>query len=102
MKVQALFKGGAKAAPAKKAASKASKPSKSSSGKKSGGWLGSDSQNLGLDKYVACLRLERSAVFRHRIRTCTLSSLFARSRAAQDIQRQRWPRTALMVSNGVL
>jgi len=47
MKVTALFKG-AKAAPAKKA-TKA--PAKSSSGKKTGGWLGSNSQDLGLDKY---------------------------------------------------
>ncbi len=57
MKVTALFKNfkGGKAAPAKKAASKSSKaPAKKvlSSGKKTGGWLGADSQNLGLDKYV--------------------------------------------------
>ena len=45
MKVTALFKNfkGGKAAPAKKVLS---------SGKKTGGWLGADSQNLGLDKYV--------------------------------------------------
>jgi hypothetical protein len=56
MKVTALF-GKAKAAPAKKAASKSSKgPAKkvlsSGSGRTTGGWLGSDSQDLGLDKYV--------------------------------------------------
>eukprot|EP00205_Picochlorum_sp_RCC944_P002813 CAMPEP_0182609586 /NCGR_PEP_ID=MMETSP1330-20130603/3624_1 /TAXON_ID=464278 /ORGANISM="Picochlorum sp., Strain RCC944" /LENGTH=292 /DNA_ID=CAMNT_0024828455 /DNA_START=55 /DNA_END=933 /DNA_ORIENTATION=+ len=55
MKVTALF-GKAKAAPAKKAASKSSKgPAKkvlsSGSGRKTGGWLGSDSQDLGLDKW---------------------------------------------------
>jgi hypothetical protein len=50
MKVTALFKG-AKAAPAKKT-TKSAPAKKAGSGKTTGGWLGSDSQNLGLDKYV--------------------------------------------------
>ena len=48
MKVQALFKGASKAAPAKKTAA----PKKTSSGKKSsGGWLGSASGDINLDKW---------------------------------------------------
>ena len=50
MKVQALFKGSAKAAPAKKTA-KSAPAKKSSSGKSSGGWLGSASGDINLDKW---------------------------------------------------
>ena len=47
MKVQALFKGASKAAPAKKTAA----PKKTSSTKSSGGWLGSASGDINLDKW---------------------------------------------------
>lgn len=47
MKVQALFKGSSKAAPAKKTAA----PKKTSSAKSSGGWLGSASGDINLDKW---------------------------------------------------
>ncbi len=49
MKVQAIFKGGKTAA--KPATKKASAPAKSSGSKKTGGWLGSGSQNVNLDKW---------------------------------------------------
>ena len=48
MKVQALFKGSSKAAPAKKTTAA---PKKTSSGKTSGGWLGSASGDINLDKW---------------------------------------------------
>jgi hypothetical protein len=50
MKVQALFKSGktaSKPAPAKKATS----APRQSSGKKTGGWLGTGSQQINLDKW---------------------------------------------------
>ena len=51
LKVQALFGKSAKTAPAKKSAAK---PAKSSgSGSKSGGWLGSGSKTINLDKWCA-------------------------------------------------
>jgi light-harvesting complex II chlorophyll a/b binding protein 5 len=50
MKVQSLFKGNKAAA--KPATTKASAPAKkAASGGKAGGWLGSGSQNLSLDKW---------------------------------------------------
>lgn len=59
MKVQALFKGlGKKAAPApaksggkKTAPAKKAAPAKTGGRKSTGGWLGSDSQNVALDKW---------------------------------------------------
>ncbi|KAI7835897.1 hypothetical protein COHA_010200, partial [Chlorella ohadii] len=50
LRVQALFGKGAKAAP-KKAAKSAPAPAKKGGVSRSGGWLGSDSQNINLDKW---------------------------------------------------
>lgn len=65
MKVQALFKKAgsapAKTAGAKKTTKKSPAPAKPSSGKTSGGWLGSASSSIDLDKwYVTCID-ERTA-----------------------------------------